>query len=484
MNSRGFRQRFVFSTLRCSSWLILGLASFGSVLAQEGYSLHRALYDSQVTEVNSYHTPECEEFFAAGYGARDPKLEKKCLLLPRALPATGADAADSTKTVEVEIAGTIQRLTDQVTTFVGTIAVLMIVVYGFRISVSFNDSEALEKSKKGIVWCLTGLVVITFAYVIVKTVVSIAFLGQDTEIWIDMKWATVTEQESASSDGEGLLAVVTINQDANNGELSSETEFLTFNVTLANNSPMNCSASDSDTYCIADGSSRLLSSNLGRLIMANSVGNTEGYKRTKSIKICENADKNRILNSEVKIECSQELNGSTAEGALYFRVNKHSFCSQLPAARSAGDWKFEEDSEDKKTIDAVFGKLKEEYKKIEKNYTEANIDSPEAKSIAERAGGTDLLNKFIAEAGSSQLSTEDRIKIIQAVLKYHYYYNRYSFVEYIKQFSPGLEVNDNCKQVDGKYGPCTKAALAAWCVDPDPFPDFSSMSPNGMGPSL
>ena len=468
MNSRGFRQRFVFSTLRCSSWLILGLASFGSVLAQEGYSLHRALYDSQVTEVNSYHTPECEEFFAAGYGARDPKLEKKCLLLPRALPATGADAADSTKTVEVEIAGTIQRLTDQVTTFVGTIAVLMIVVYGFRISVSFNDSEALEKSKKGIVWCLTGLVVITFAYVIVKTVVSIAFLGQDTEIWIDMKWATVTEQESASSDGEGLLAVVTINQDANNGELSSETEFLTFNVTLANNSPMNCSASDSDTYCIADGSSRLLSSNLGRLIMANSVGNTEGYKRTKSIKICENADKNRILNSEVKIECSQELNGSTAEGALYFRVNKHSFCSQLPAARSAGDWKFEEDSEDKKTIDAVFGKLEEEYKEIKERAerTDKNYENYEIEK--------DLIDDF----RELKASADPIVGKIQVVLKYYKYYTDDRFKQYIEQFSPELEVSDDCKQVDGFYGSCTKAALESWCIDPNPFaPELVIVAP-------
>ena len=462
MNSRGFRQRFIFSTLRCSSWLILGLASFGSVLAQEGYSLHRALYDSQVTEVNSYHTPECEEFFAAGYGARDPRLEKKCLLLPRALPATGADATDSTKTVEVEIAGTIQRLTDQVTTFVGTIAVLMIVIYGFRISVSFNDSETIEKSKKGIVWCLTGLVVITFAYVIVKTVVSIAFLGQDTEIWIEMDWESGTVMGAPSSDRKEILAVINLEQDSNGAPTETATESLTFNIALANSSPVACEVTNNDNFCVVDGETNLLTaiqtvSNLGQFIMANSLGNNTVKK---SIKMCKNKtlDSN-TLTGEVKIECSQEVNNTTAEGALYFRVNKHSFCSQLPVARSKGSWKFQENTEDKTTIDAVFGKLEEEYKEIKERAekTEKNYENYEIEKA--------LIDDF----EELKASADPIVGKIQVVLKYYKYYTDNRFKQYIEQFSPELEVSDDCKQVDGFYGSCTKAALESWCVDPTPF---------------
>ena len=472
MNSRGFRQRFVFSTLRCSSWLILGLASFGSVLAQEGYSLHRALYDSQVTEVNSYHTPECEEFFASGYGARDPKLEKKCLLLPRALPATGADAADSTKTVEVEIAGTIQRLTDQVTTFVGTIAVLMIVIYGFRISVSFNDSETIEKSKKGIVWCLTGLVVITFAYVIVKTVVSIAFLGQDTEIWIEMDWESGTVMGAPSSDRKEILAVINLEQDSNGAPTETATESLTFNIALANSSPVACEVTNNDNFCVVDGETNLLTaiqtvSNLGQFIMANSLGNNTVKK---SIKMCKNKtlDSN-TLTGEVKIECSQEVNNTTAEGALYFRVNKHSFCSQLPVARSTGNWKFKEGTEDKETIDAVFRKLESEYEKIkEKTEGKVNRDNySDPKAL-------NLIND-LKELGSTD---DETVGKIQVVLNYYEYYDYDDFKYYINKFSPELEVNDNCKQVDGKYGSCTKAALESWCVDPSPFGALRSIHKN------
>ena len=472
MNSVFFRQRFIFSALRWGSLLVLGLASFGSVLAQEGYSLHRALYDSQVTEVNSYHTPECEEFFAAGYGARDPKLEKKCLLLPRALPATGADAADSTKTVEVEIAGTIQRLTDQVTTFVGTIAVLMIVIYGFRISVSFNDSETIEKSKKGIIWCLTGLIVITFAYVIVKTVVSIAFLGQDTEIWLEMNWESGTVMGTPSSDRQDIQALITLNQDSNQSAATLSPASLSIDIAAANNNPLQCRVLGGD-FCISNSPSQTANADLGRFIMANAVQqNNENFVTITSnkaeVKQCSNININeQILASEVKVECKQEVNNTTAEGALYFRVNKHSFCSQLPAARSKGSWKFQENTEDKTTIDAVFGKLKGEYKKITKII-----------SISEKAQKLQGKVKEVEDDTNTEDPLDVNVAKIQAVLKYHEYYDGPSFTEHIKKFSPELTVTDGCKEVDGKYGSCTKAALESWCIDPNPFaPELVIVAP-------
>ena len=375
----------------------------------------------------------------------------------------------------------------------------MIVVYGFRISVSFNDSEALEKSKKGIVWCLTGLVVITFAYVIVKTVVSIAFLGQDTEIWIEMKWAEGTELGAASSDKSGYLAIVDLVEGS--GAISLNPEVLNINIATANDTPLQCSISDDD-FCF-DGVPTT-TTDLGRLIMATSVTNNRNYTRiegkTVKIKQCPKVTIDKgILTSEVKVECKQEVNNTTAEGALYFRVNKHSFCSRLPDFNSKT---YELSESDLKIIAEVREKLNPQYTTLtndQKTYQGGRADEI-LKKVPQVGDGEDNNGNFFYKI----------VAEVQGILKYYKYYSKNHFTEHMNKFSPGTEVTEECKQVDGFYGPCTRSALEAWCTDPNSFshspiptggsfpsgiipkPHKSSSAPpntginssNGMGPSL
>jgi len=57
-------------------------------------------------------------------------------------------------------------------TFLGLIAVVAIIYFGFLFLVSGGNDENIEKGKKGIIWVTIGILVILFAYVFVVFLIS------------------------------------------------------------------------------------------------------------------------------------------------------------------------------------------------------------------------------------------------------------------------------------------------------------------------
>jgi lysylphosphatidylglycerol synthetase-like protein (DUF2156 family) len=55
--------------------------------------------------------------------------------------------------------------------FIGAIAVLMLVIYGFRMVASQGNDEVLGKSKKAIMWAVAGLMLIGVSEVLVKDII-------------------------------------------------------------------------------------------------------------------------------------------------------------------------------------------------------------------------------------------------------------------------------------------------------------------------
>jgi len=75
----------------------------------------------------------------------------------------------------------IQRIANALTGLAAAVAVLFIVQNSFNLLTSAGDSEKVTTSKKGLMWALIGLVVIMGAYIVVKTVISLSYVGGSVE---------------------------------------------------------------------------------------------------------------------------------------------------------------------------------------------------------------------------------------------------------------------------------------------------------------
>ncbi|MCB9809496.1 hypothetical protein H6771_00780 [Candidatus Peribacteria bacterium] len=78
-----------------------------------------------------------------------------------------------------EITNQIQKLTNGLTLGAATIAVVFIVFYGVQIALGSggNDTEA-QKHLQKLLLAVAGLVLIIFAYIIVRTIVAITYSGE------------------------------------------------------------------------------------------------------------------------------------------------------------------------------------------------------------------------------------------------------------------------------------------------------------------
>ena len=62
-----------------------------------------------------------------------------------------------------------------ITGSVGGVALVVLLVSGFMMITSFDDSEMREKAKKTLYWAMLGIVFIMLAYAIVKGITNIQF---------------------------------------------------------------------------------------------------------------------------------------------------------------------------------------------------------------------------------------------------------------------------------------------------------------------
>ena len=111
----------------------------------------------------------------------------------------------------------LQRIADGAAALAAAVAVLFMVLNGARLTFAFGNTEALGKAKKGLIWASAGLVVIIFAYIITKSVISLTYSGADGSAVIgsgNLAETTTTPGEidpvngtfEVGADGETYLA--------------------------------------------------------------------------------------------------------------------------------------------------------------------------------------------------------------------------------------------------------------------------------------
>lgn len=81
------------------------------------------------------------------------------------------------ETPKEALADTIQAFTNVISGFAAGVAILFIVVNAGKLIFAVGGSDEITKAKKGITWAFLGLLVVMFAFVIAKTVISLTFSG-------------------------------------------------------------------------------------------------------------------------------------------------------------------------------------------------------------------------------------------------------------------------------------------------------------------
>ena len=98
-------------------------------------------------------------------------------LRPSNLP--GSTAAEAIDEAHPETAATqtlilyVGNLVSQVLLFMGSIAVIFIVIAGGNYIFAFGKDDRIERGKRGIFWSLMGLITILFSYAIVQGIISV-----------------------------------------------------------------------------------------------------------------------------------------------------------------------------------------------------------------------------------------------------------------------------------------------------------------------
>lgn len=75
-----------------------------------------------------------------------------------------------------------QRFANGLTILAGSLAVIFIVINAFTLVVGLASENARSNAKRGLIWSIVALLLIIMSYVIVKTIVSISYSGQEFEI--------------------------------------------------------------------------------------------------------------------------------------------------------------------------------------------------------------------------------------------------------------------------------------------------------------
>lgn len=79
------------------------------------------------------------------------------------------DASDATRFL--------QRLAKGLMAIFATVAVFFVVYNALYFVISAGDSDKITKAKKAMTWIALGLLLVIFAYVLVKTIISLPFSG-------------------------------------------------------------------------------------------------------------------------------------------------------------------------------------------------------------------------------------------------------------------------------------------------------------------
>ncbi len=105
------------------------------------------------------------------------------------------DASDLTKFIE--------KVAKSLTGAAAAIAIIMIVFNSISLVTSAGDSDAISNAKKGLLWAFLGLLLIVFAYVIIKNIIAMTYVGETGE-------PTIVEQTEVTSSNCSAPTNITI----------------------------------------------------------------------------------------------------------------------------------------------------------------------------------------------------------------------------------------------------------------------------------
>lgn len=98
-----------------------------------------------------------------------------------------------------------QRFANGLTILAGSIAILFLIINGFLLVVSTGNTDQVSTAKKGILWSVISLFLIIFSYIIVKTVLSLTYSGQEFEDMDEKKKNPLQEtQDNFDSTNEKI----------------------------------------------------------------------------------------------------------------------------------------------------------------------------------------------------------------------------------------------------------------------------------------
>lgn len=73
---------------------------------------------------------------------------------------------------ESKVSGTIKAIVDLLTIIVGIAAVIVIIVNGLRFITAGGDTNSINSARNGIIYAIVGLIVVAFAQIIVRFVLT------------------------------------------------------------------------------------------------------------------------------------------------------------------------------------------------------------------------------------------------------------------------------------------------------------------------
>ncbi len=103
---------------------------------------------------------------------------------PQFLAGVNDDAIFDSKELKgeaVDITRFINKVSKSFAGGAAAIAIIMIVMNAFALVTAMGDSDAIGNAKKGLLWSFLGLLLIVFAYVIIKSIVAMTYSGEFEE---------------------------------------------------------------------------------------------------------------------------------------------------------------------------------------------------------------------------------------------------------------------------------------------------------------
>ncbi len=98
-------------------------------------------------------------------------------LMPKYLLGASCQENKKLKGDASDITYWIQNFAGKITALIGVIVMILIIKNAMTIITSVGETEKITTAKKGIMWSLVGLGLTMFAYIIVKTVISLTYTG-------------------------------------------------------------------------------------------------------------------------------------------------------------------------------------------------------------------------------------------------------------------------------------------------------------------